>query len=891
MGDFGTKYATQTGTSGGSATTTFSPQVQDAYNKLLGQIGNVSNTGNSNSTIQGAEGGLAGLAANTNGNYTSAAGSLGTAATPTYAGVANYMSPYNQSVIDATQRQFNLQNAQEQQGVIGNAIAKGAFGGNRVGVAQAQLAGQQQTAQAPVIAGLYNQNYQQALGAAQADKAANINAGSAYTGLGSAQSGTTQNALGSLLSGGQFDLSAIYNNLSSLSGSASALSGSGATTSSTGTTSESKPQGNLISQLLGGALGVASLFNDGGRVHAAGGGVMSAAPYFANDNYFAGGGVANDNYAPMREAALASAISAATPRDSGGDSGTFDPMSQFGDAMKTGASNIKNWLNPQSANPTGLSYGGVAGSMYARGGDVGRPGYAGGGALSKADIDALYSGILDPRGGIAGGASVPPPIKRTPTIDTTNTIDGDNLGLGLGNTSSEPPPVMAYADTPDDQGMNQPPTGLHAVGTSPAPSAGVAGGVPFTTGDQFMTTPQPGYSQNVGDAWKSLTAGKGLNLSPDMRQSLLAAGLGMMASKSPFALAGIGEGGLTGIEAWNARQKLEADLANQRASNATTGADIAVKAQQAALTGAEAGRTTQATAIDRWDFTPALSGMVIKDKVNPSGSFVIPYADLGGWAQKNGIDPAQLPAAPGAGAQATPTLGPDGVSMNVEPPANVRPSNMGFTAPEIVKGQTDTALGDARKAYTASQEAGVQLGLMKEAEKNLPADGFLSPGTWASQRAGFAKQANSLSQVLGLDPVFDPNAVSASEELHKLTTQFGFALSRTTGSDIASSVVNQAIGAVPSIENTPQGFGAVVSSIQAGLNRQKDYYQFLQKWADKTGGDITGADEYFNKMAPPSAYANAAILSAAIVPKTQAEIDKAPSGTLFNVNGKLMQKP
>lgn len=80
--------------------------------------------------------------------------------------IQQYMSPYAQQVIDATQAQFANQNTQEQQRVLGNAAAQGALGGNRVGITQAALANQQQLAQAPVIAGLYNQGYGQALNTA-----------------------------------------------------------------------------------------------------------------------------------------------------------------------------------------------------------------------------------------------------------------------------------------------------------------------------------------------------------------------------------------------------------------------------------------------------------------------------------------------------------------------------------------------------------------------------------------------------------------------------------------------------------------------------------------------------------------------------------------------------
>jgi hypothetical protein len=98
-----------------------------------------------------------------------AAGATMAAATPVQptafsAGqVGQYMNPYNQSVVDATQNQFNNQNQQSAQFLNSQNISSGAFGGDRAGISQAVLANQQQTAQAPVIAGLYNQNYNQAL--------------------------------------------------------------------------------------------------------------------------------------------------------------------------------------------------------------------------------------------------------------------------------------------------------------------------------------------------------------------------------------------------------------------------------------------------------------------------------------------------------------------------------------------------------------------------------------------------------------------------------------------------------------------------------------------------------------------------------------------------------
>lgn len=81
--------------------------------------------------------------------------------------IQQYQNPYTQSVINATQAQFNDQNAQAQNALKGSAASAGALGGDRQAVAQTTLAKNQAIAQNPVIAGLYSQGYNQAVQTAQ----------------------------------------------------------------------------------------------------------------------------------------------------------------------------------------------------------------------------------------------------------------------------------------------------------------------------------------------------------------------------------------------------------------------------------------------------------------------------------------------------------------------------------------------------------------------------------------------------------------------------------------------------------------------------------------------------------------------------------------------------
>ena len=136
--------------------------------------------------------------------------------------VNQYESPYTQDVINATQNQFNNQNTQQAQFLNSQNIGAGAFGGDRAGISQAVLAGQQQASQAPVIAGLNQANYNQALSEFNNQQQTNLGTsefnqqqlgqmGAQYGNLGS-QLGTMGTQLGNI--GTQYG--GIGNNLSNI---------------------------------------------------------------------------------------------------------------------------------------------------------------------------------------------------------------------------------------------------------------------------------------------------------------------------------------------------------------------------------------------------------------------------------------------------------------------------------------------------------------------------------------------------------------------------------------------------------------------------------------------------------------------------------------------------
>ena len=114
--------------------------------------------------------------------------------------IGQFMSPYLGSVYNATLAGENMQNAQQASGLQGQAIQAGAFGGDRSGIAQANLAYQQNLANAQTNANILNTGYGQALGAAQQQQGVNLAAQQANR---AALQATGQNLYGQLTGTGQ----------------------------------------------------------------------------------------------------------------------------------------------------------------------------------------------------------------------------------------------------------------------------------------------------------------------------------------------------------------------------------------------------------------------------------------------------------------------------------------------------------------------------------------------------------------------------------------------------------------------------------------------------------------------------------------------------------------
>jgi hypothetical protein len=419
--------------------------------------------------------------------------------------ISRYYNPFTQGVIDATQRDFAEGNRAQQSQVTGNAALKGALGGDRVGVAQAETARLQKLAQDPVIAKLHQDKYNMAMSAAQADRAAKMQAASGFGALhsGALAGGQSQIGAGSLEQGTeQAKLNALYKQFMEkqqypfqigqylASTGLPVLSAQGGVQSGTGTSTQVQQAAQPSGLQTAVGLGTTAL------------GFMSGNPMMAMGGMGSmfGGGSGGAGMGPI-----------------GTYSGGGNPWQSSGAGM--------NWY-ARGGSVRGRRNGGFIDRVselrqaMRRGGGIHVPrGYADGGEVPFMDrfapaIEAIQSGEFDPQ-----GSNYPESMAMAPEMPAAPPLA---LPPQIANPGGGGPIMAPPAMQPTMQPAMQPPM----VAEAPQERA-----TDFSS--QSYPRPQP-------------TAGGGL--SEEARMALITAGLGILSSKAGNAMQAIGEGGLVGIK-------------------------------------------------------------------------------------------------------------------------------------------------------------------------------------------------------------------------------------------------------------------------------------------------------------------------------------------------------
>ena len=150
-----------------------------------------------------------------------------------YENVDKYLNPYIKNVADTTRAQMEQAQEQAQSGALGTAVQSGAFGGDRAGVAAANLANQNQMAMGSTMANIYNQGYTQAIDTSMNDRNRMLGVAGAQLGAGTQMQQTEQAGIDALINqfqqeqGYPFQVAQFLANIAMGTG---ALSGSTTTT-------------------------------------------------------------------------------------------------------------------------------------------------------------------------------------------------------------------------------------------------------------------------------------------------------------------------------------------------------------------------------------------------------------------------------------------------------------------------------------------------------------------------------------------------------------------------------------------------------------------------------------------------------------------------------------
>lgn len=170
------------------------PYIGNAAAQLEGAVNSGAALNNQSlGTLSGATAASAPLLGAAQSDYTNAYGSAQpyTAGATNYAlaggqpvnpgalNIGAYLSPYLSTVLGSTSALINQNNQQQMQGALGDAIRQGAFGGDRAGLAAANLAQQQNLAAGQIYSGILNQGFNTALGAAQQQQGVGLEAAQA----------------------------------------------------------------------------------------------------------------------------------------------------------------------------------------------------------------------------------------------------------------------------------------------------------------------------------------------------------------------------------------------------------------------------------------------------------------------------------------------------------------------------------------------------------------------------------------------------------------------------------------------------------------------------------------------------------------------------------------
>ena len=410
---------------------------------------------------------------------------------------------------------------------------------------------------------------------------------------------------------------------------------------------------------------------------------------------------------------------------------------------------------------------------------------------------------------------------------------------------------LAQRNAPILAGAGAPVTGqtlamAHHLGAGPAAAVYQAS----------QTNPQMPIAQALARSLPAPAAGAYLKANPDLQNTTAGAFAARYAGVPNLGAGGGQAGTSAGPETGTLPAGMSPEEAMQRAEQAQ---QRAVRLQMAgfdATPATQAAQNYQKYAQDYWlqQSKPQSIRGEGGGVITPGGAYQSPVVrkvlgpDNREWQiTQNTIEtgrPYQRPSG-------VPSWAPEGTLSAV-------PSDL---SPGEKTGQTDAsadAFGEKSRAQYASSVGTIRA--MEDMQRQFQVlnsqPGWYNTGSGAQWKLDLAKAVNTAAQSAGGQPWFDPNKIAAGEDLVKQTKLAGMQTlsSMFGGSKEAASIVTSTQGAVPNIENTPQGGLLVMNGIKEAARWQADQHAFMANWYQTHKGNMIGADVAFNQSRPSPMY-------------------------------------
>ena len=499
--------------------------------------------------------------------------------------------------------------------------------------------------------------------------------------------------------------------------------------------------------------------------------------------------------------------------------------------------------------------------------------------LTLADVMRVSQGLLSQKvGGKTNIPYAPKAFEDTGMQDVAKQLvnatpqQRANMKANIGSLSSNlGVATVAPADVLG-QGQGSYSLGLHYAGGGLVGRHGYAGDGAVQDAQQAPQASQDGQS-----LVERMT---GKPMSDEARMGLLAAGLGMLSSKSPFFGVGVGEGATQGLGTYyNAIANKRAYEKQQRELELTE-EQRQIERQRIALEAAknpyeisklQAESAASQASLYEMRIVPGM-GMVRVNKLTGKPELIGLPSNMqttGSAGQPTtplGIKNPEVPEVSSNGIETKePTTVADLSSWNptlAAPQDYTPPNQINMFDPEIAKTAKEVAEPVLKQYQTASDSADQQIYRLHEMNTqfaNLPDTGIFAPGAYAEERLNAAKGLNAVVQSLGGKPAFDPNKIGAAEQISKDSFRLGTELARSLGRE-PGFIVQQSVQANPGINNTKMGWARITTGLEQAARYQQDKNTFLSDYYQRYG-NLNGAEDTFRKLNPPEKYAERAVLS------------------------------